>query len=273
MNTGIRMKTSPTPIKFENVSPIFKSDDNMYKGNFRPVSILPVSSKLHEGILIDEILDHFREIFDVLPSVYRRHYSCQIVILKFVEDVKSAWEGVIWWVTFLLTYPRLSIVSYTVFSLPNCMLIVYQCSPVNWYLITLVIASDVSRLQTIVGLYLRTLSEIVPQGWTSTTMQMIFLCQARRQMWMSFYPVLKITSRWNGLTTMGLKLTHINSNSWLWHQNILNHKSSLLVAMSVFNEHIRVCTLKAARQLNAFSSIQVFGNQIQKCSVPQFGCQ
>ena len=131
MNTGIRMKTSPTPIKFENFSPIFKSDDNMNKGNFRPVSILPVSSKLHEGILIDEILDHFREIFDVLPSVYRRHYSCQIIILKFVEDVKSVLEGVIWWVTFLLTYPRLSIVSYTVFSLPNCMLIIFQCSPVN----------------------------------------------------------------------------------------------------------------------------------------------
>ena len=39
------------------------------------------------------MLDHFREIFDVLLSAYRRHYSCQTILLKFVEDVKSALDG------------------------------------------------------------------------------------------------------------------------------------------------------------------------------------
>ena len=53
------------PFKFADASPIFKSDDDMNKGNFRPVSILSILSKLYKGILNDQILDHFREIFDV----------------------------------------------------------------------------------------------------------------------------------------------------------------------------------------------------------------
>ena len=39
------------------------------------------------------MLDHFREIFDALLSAYRRHYSCQTVLLKLTEDVKSALDG------------------------------------------------------------------------------------------------------------------------------------------------------------------------------------
>ena len=82
MNTCIAMRTFPTPFKFADVSPIFKSDDNMNKGNFRPVSILSILSKLFESVLNEQMLDHFREIFDALLSAYRRHYSCQTVLLN-----------------------------------------------------------------------------------------------------------------------------------------------------------------------------------------------
>ena len=85
MNTCIAMTTFPTPFKFADVSPIFKSDDNMNKGNFRPVSILSILSKLFESVLNEQMLDHFREIFDALLSAYRRHYSCQTVLLKFLK--------------------------------------------------------------------------------------------------------------------------------------------------------------------------------------------
>ena len=76
------MKTFSTAFKFADVSSIFRSDDNMNKGNFRPVSIFYILSKLHEGILNDQMLDHFREIFDVLLSAQKRHYSCQTNVLK-----------------------------------------------------------------------------------------------------------------------------------------------------------------------------------------------
>ena len=93
MNTCIATKTFPTPFKFADVIPIFKSDDNMNKGYFRPVSILTILSKLFEIVLNEQMLDHFHEIFDALLSACRRHYSCQTVLLKFVEGVKSALDG------------------------------------------------------------------------------------------------------------------------------------------------------------------------------------
>ena len=76
------MTTFPAPFKFADVSPIFKSDDNMNKGNFRFVSILSILSKLYENVLNEQMLDHFRDIFDALLSAYRRHYTCQTSSLK-----------------------------------------------------------------------------------------------------------------------------------------------------------------------------------------------
>ena len=48
---------------------------------------------LYESISNDQTLDHFREIFDVLLSAYRRHYSCQTILLKFVENIKTSLDG------------------------------------------------------------------------------------------------------------------------------------------------------------------------------------
>ena len=93
MNTCIAMKNFPTPFKFADVSPISKSDDNMNKGNFRPVSILSILSELYESVLNEQRLDHFREIFNVVLSAYRRNCSCLTVLLNFIEDVKSALDG------------------------------------------------------------------------------------------------------------------------------------------------------------------------------------
>ena len=92
------------------------------------------------------MLDHFREIFDVLSSAYRQHYSCQTILLKFVEDVKYALDG----------GNKMGAVfmdlSKAFDCLPHGLLIaklhaysfkVFQCPPVNWYLVTLVIANNV----------------------------------------------------------------------------------------------------------------------------------
>ena len=68
MNTCIAMNTFPTPFKFADVSSIFKSDDNMNKGNFRPASILLILSKSYESVLNEQMLDCFREVFDALLS-------------------------------------------------------------------------------------------------------------------------------------------------------------------------------------------------------------
>ena len=50
---------SNTVYVFVDDSPIFKSDDNMNKGNFHPVSILSIQSKLYESVLNEKCLITF----------------------------------------------------------------------------------------------------------------------------------------------------------------------------------------------------------------------
>ena len=37
-----------------------------------------------------QMLDHFRELFNILLSAFRKHFSCQSLLLKLIEDRKSA---------------------------------------------------------------------------------------------------------------------------------------------------------------------------------------
>ena len=77
-------------MKYADVSPCFKKEDNLFKGNYRPVSVLTVISKLYESVLNKQMVDHFSELFNTLLSAFRKHYSCQSLLLKLIEDIKSA---------------------------------------------------------------------------------------------------------------------------------------------------------------------------------------
>ena len=44
-NTSVKDNLIPSDLKYANVSPLFKKDDNTNKENYRPISILPTISK------------------------------------------------------------------------------------------------------------------------------------------------------------------------------------------------------------------------------------
>lgn len=46
-------------MKYSKVVPLFKSGEKKDPGNFRPVSVLPVLSKVFEKILLNQMLSHF----------------------------------------------------------------------------------------------------------------------------------------------------------------------------------------------------------------------
>ena len=242
MNTCIAITTFPTSFKFADVSPIFKSDDNMNKGNFRPVSILSILSKLFESVLNEQMFDHFREMFDALLSAYRRHYSCQTVLLKFVEDVESALDG--------------DHKVGTIFMDPSkafdCLLHGLLIAKLHAYGCSMsaceTISNYLSNRQQCVKILnnrstWRTLSKGAPQGSIlgpllfNVFMNDMFLfmksCNCYNYADDKFvsrsspdvnviYPILKLTVKfpWNGLTAMVWKPIHLHSSSWLGHQRI-----------------------------------------------------
>ena len=77
-------------MKYADVSPCFKKEDNLFKGNYRPVSVFTVISKLYESVLNNQLVDHFSELFNILLSAFRKHHNCQSLLLKLIEDMKSA---------------------------------------------------------------------------------------------------------------------------------------------------------------------------------------
>ena len=90
LNASIAAKRFPSIMKYADVSPCFKKEDNHFKGNYRPVSVLTVISKLYESVLNNQMVDHFSELFNILLSAFRKHYNCQSLLLKLIEDIKSA---------------------------------------------------------------------------------------------------------------------------------------------------------------------------------------
>ena len=68
----------------------FKKDDPLIPKNYRPVSILPTLSNIHERLLGNQLTAHFNYIFQSYLSAFRTSYGCQTTLLRIVEDLKEA---------------------------------------------------------------------------------------------------------------------------------------------------------------------------------------
>ena len=55
----------PDLMKYSKVIPLFKSGDSQDSNNYRPVSVLPVFSKVFEKVMLNQMLDHFNT-FNIL---------------------------------------------------------------------------------------------------------------------------------------------------------------------------------------------------------------
>ena len=74
----------------EDVTPVYKKENNLKRDNYRPLSILTVISKLYENVLNTQMVNHFYVLFNELLAAFRKSYSCQTLLIKFIEDLKSA---------------------------------------------------------------------------------------------------------------------------------------------------------------------------------------
>ena len=86
----IKDKKFPESLKCARVSPIFKKKDPFDVQNWRPVSILPITSKLFERTLEEQLSNHFEKIFNPYLSAFRKGFSCQSVLLAITEEWQRA---------------------------------------------------------------------------------------------------------------------------------------------------------------------------------------
>ena len=76
--------------KLAEVSSLYKKNDNLHKGNYRLVRVLPPVSKIYERVMAVHLCDFFNHISSALLSAFRKRYSSQSTLLNMIEHFKKS---------------------------------------------------------------------------------------------------------------------------------------------------------------------------------------
>ena len=72
-------------LKLADVTPVFKKDDANLTKNYRPVSVLPIVSKIFERLLQKQIISYIDQYLSNLLCGYRQGYSTQTALISMLE--------------------------------------------------------------------------------------------------------------------------------------------------------------------------------------------
>lgn len=92
VNLSLQQRVVPSSWKLATVTPIFKSGDRSNISNYRPISILPVVSKIVERWVANIINDHLHNSPSNLHAMqfgFRANHSTESANHFFIENVKS----------------------------------------------------------------------------------------------------------------------------------------------------------------------------------------
>ena len=98
----MKLSTVPTEFKTAKVVPLYKKGDCNYEGNYRPVSILPIVSKIMERLVYNQFYKYLcdKNLFYEFQSGFRSGFSTDTALtylcdkIRFVMD-KGQYTGVI----------------------------------------------------------------------------------------------------------------------------------------------------------------------------------
>ena len=87
-NTSIETSQFPDSWKVARITPIFKEGDKTEKSNYRPISVLPVISKLFEKLVFNQLYHYMKEnsLFTFDQSGFLRLHSTLTCLLKMSDD-------------------------------------------------------------------------------------------------------------------------------------------------------------------------------------------
>ena len=77
----------PEKLKFVGITPIYKKDDATLAKNYRPVSVLPCTSKYFERIIQKQLLSFVNQHLSPYLCGYRRGFSAQHSLASLIEKL------------------------------------------------------------------------------------------------------------------------------------------------------------------------------------------
>ena len=91
INKSIETGYFPDSLKLANVAPAFKKVDPLDKSNYRPVSILPLLSKVYEKVIYNQLSDYSNSFLNNILCGFRRAHSTQHALFKLLQS----WQQVL----------------------------------------------------------------------------------------------------------------------------------------------------------------------------------
>ena len=91
INITISASTFPSKLMKAQVTPLHKKNFQMLKSNYRPVSILPIPSKMYDKSFSEQLSQLFRLYFYFLCA-FRKGHGCQTTLLRLLEDWKQTFD-------------------------------------------------------------------------------------------------------------------------------------------------------------------------------------
>jgi len=92
INETIMSGEFPDVLKIAKVIPIFKKGDKQNLNNYRPISLLPVLSKVLEKVINQQISDKLEELHLIDDDQYgfRPGHSTEDAVVKFIDHIEKA---------------------------------------------------------------------------------------------------------------------------------------------------------------------------------------
>ena len=75
----------PDNLKFGDITPVHKEDETTNKENYRPVSVLPVISKIFERIIHNQLSEYLEKYLNSILSRFRKAHSTQHALFKLLQ--------------------------------------------------------------------------------------------------------------------------------------------------------------------------------------------
>ena len=89
-NDSIKDHSFPNSLKLADVIPIHKKDDRTLMKNYRPVSLLPIASKLFERKMYNQFLSHIDKYLSPYIFGFRKNHSTEQCLTVMLEEWKRA---------------------------------------------------------------------------------------------------------------------------------------------------------------------------------------
>ena len=91
INEAIKNKESLESLKLSNIVPVHMNKDSTDKTNYRPVSILPLLSKVFEKLMHIKLYDYMENILNQLLCGLRKARSTQHALFRLIQS----WQKVL----------------------------------------------------------------------------------------------------------------------------------------------------------------------------------